>query len=281
MNAPDLVVVGNITWDQVGKSCRLGGTAFYAARAAAKLSKRVAVVTSAADDLDLGGELAGIDVHRLPSESTTVFRNVYTKTGRRQRLYAAAGRIGPQDVPPAWKEAPLVLLGPVFHELDPALAGSFPGALVGVMPQGWMRGCLADGTVKAIAWEDAPQVLPHTHVLILSQEDIEGQADSLKEWRAQTPVTVLTQAEMGCTVYHQGETHYVPSYPVRAKDPTGAGDVFAAAFLIYYGEGRGPVEAARFANCAASFLVEAGGLAGLPHRAQVERRMEQLAVFRP
>lgn len=280
MKAPDLVVVGNITRDLTGKGHRHGGTAFYAACAASKLGRRVAVLTSAGDDLDLAQELEGADICRLPAESTAAFRNVYTKLGRRQRLYATAGRIGPQDVPLGWKEAPLVLLGPVFHEIDPALAQSFPRALMGVIPQGWMRARAPDGTIKPIPWEEAPQILPHTHVLILSEEDLVPRNHFKEYWVAQVPVTVLTQGERGCTVYYQGQTHSVPSYPVKAKDPTGAGDVFAAAFLLHYAERKDPLAAARFANCAASFLV-AGGIAGLPSRAQVEQRMEQLPISSP
>lgn len=276
MKAPDLVVVGNITRDLAGKGFRLGGTAFYASRAAARLGKRVALLTRVADDLDLTQELAEVAICRLSSTSTTVFRNVYTKAGREQRLCATAGRIGPEDVPPEWREAPLVLLGPVFHEVDPLLVSGFPQALVGVMPQGWMRDRAEDGTVRPVPWEEASQVLPHTHVLVLSEEDIVGQEYVLEEFVAQTPLTVLTQGETGCTVFCQGEVYHVPPYPVPAKDPTGAGDVFAAAFLIYYGEGNSHLGAARFANCAASFLVEAGGVSGLASRTQVEQRMDQL-----
>ncbi|HUT95735.1 MAG TPA: PfkB family carbohydrate kinase [Thermoguttaceae bacterium] len=33
----------------------------------------------------------------------------------------------------------------------------------------------------------------------------------------------------GCTVFHRGEKRSLPARPARVIDPTGAGDVFAAA----------------------------------------------------
>jgi sugar/nucleoside kinase (ribokinase family) len=57
-------------------------------------------------------------------------------------------------------------------------------------------------------------------------------------------------------------------------DPTGAGDVFAAAFLVRYQETGNPLEAAAFAACAASCAVEGVGATSLGDRAEVMRRMK-------
>ena len=63
-----------------------------------------------------------------------------------------------------------------------------------------------------------------------------------------------------------------PAFPVREVDPVGAGDVFAAAYLVAYHESRDPVYAATWASCAASFAVEAPGVAGIPTREHGSRR---------
>ena len=65
----------------------------------------------------------------------------------------------------------------------------------------------------------------------------------------------------------------IPPVAAREVDPTGAGDVFAAAYLIAYHESRDPVYAATYASCAASFAVEAPGMEGIPTRAQVASRL--------
>jgi sugar/nucleoside kinase (ribokinase family) len=56
-------------------------------------------------------------------------------------------------------------------------------------------------------------------------------------------------------------------------DPTGAGDVFAAAFLVRYHETGDAADAAAFAACAASCAVEGVGVSSLGDRPEVLRRM--------
>jgi sugar/nucleoside kinase (ribokinase family) len=80
---------------------------------------------------------------------------------------------------------------------------------------------------------------------------------------------------MGARIIYGGERAELPGYPVKTVDLTGAGDVFAAAFLLRYGETRDRPTAARFANCVASFAVEGTGTAALPTLEQVEDRLQR------
>ena len=68
---------------------------------------------------------------------------------------------------------------------------------------------------------------------------------------------------------------HVPAFPSQELDPTGAGDVFAAAFLTRYVETDDPWLAALFASAAASWSVEQEGLGGIPTRQQIEERLQQ------
>jgi sulfofructose kinase len=62
-----------------------------------------------------------------------------------------------------------------------------------------------------------------------------------------------------------------PSFRVEARDTTGAGDVFHAAFGWAVLEGLGPVAALRAANAAAAMSCRAlGAQGGLPTRAELE-----------
>jgi sugar/nucleoside kinase (ribokinase family) len=65
----------------------------------------------------------------------------------------------------------------------------------------------------------------------------------------------------------------VPGLPREETDPTGAGDVFAAALLVGYHETGDVAEAAAFAACAASCAVEGVGASSLGDRAEVTRRL--------
>jgi len=71
----------------------------------------------------------------------------------------------------------------------------------------------------------------------------------------------------------------VPTLPRPEVDPTGAGDVFAAAFLVRYHEAADPVEAAVFAACAASCAVEGVGTSSLGDRAEVAKRIVERERF--
>jgi sugar/nucleoside kinase (ribokinase family) len=106
--------------------------------------------------------------------------------------------------------------------------------------------------------------------LILSEEDLGDDREALANYIASVPVVVLTTGWRGATLYQGGQGSAIPPRPAREVDPTGAGDVFAAAFLIRWQETGDPLAAARFANVAASFSVEGPGLTAIPTRAQVE-----------
>lgn len=59
----------------------------------------------------------------------------------------------------------------------------------------------------------------------------------------------------------------------REVDPTGAGDVFAAAFLVSLRRREAVATAARFAAAAAAISVEGFGLGAIPTRAVIEERL--------
>jgi sugar/nucleoside kinase (ribokinase family) len=56
-------------------------------------------------------------------------------------------------------------------------------------------------------------------------------------------------------------------------DPTGAGDVFAAAFLIALWRGGSALDGVRYAHAAASYVVAAPGTSGIPMEEQIRARL--------
>jgi sugar/nucleoside kinase (ribokinase family) len=188
-------------------------------------------------------------------------------------LLARADDLQPDDVPSEWRAAPIVHLGPLAREVDAHFAKLFPGALVGVTPQGWMRQWDETHRVRARRWIEARDILPHVDVLVLSEEDLNGDCAEMTEYVRLTRIAVMTKGSQGCVVFANGMEKHVPGFPTREVDPTGAGDVFAGAFLVRLQETRDPYQAARFANAAASFCVEGPGVTTIPTRAQVEERL--------
>ena len=299
---PDYVIVGHFSRDVVPDGFRLGGTAAYSGLAAARLGCRVGVLTSAGPDLDVVAELRGaatralgvndavgplgsgarIEVAVVAAPISTSFENVYVDGHRRQTLRSRAATIAPPSVPSAWRGAAVVHLGPIAQEVTADLFAAFPGARVrGVTPQGWLRRWDAAGRVESADLADPRAALGTADAVVLSEEDVAGDASVLERYAAATRRLVVTQGAAGATLNDAGQRTTFPACSVREVDPTGAGDVFATAFLIWLAETGDAEAAVRFANAAASFAVEGLGTSTLPTRAEVEARARTALAARP
>jgi len=279
MAPPDFLVVGHLVQDKVVGGYRLGGTAAYASLTAHRFGLRTAILTRAAADLDLSSLPPDIEVHRLPSPETTVFENIYSGGHRTQYVWARAEAIAAADVPPELGEARIVLLGPVVAEVEDEVARCFPQSLVAVSAQGWLRTFAADGRVGQLSphqWQPR-LLLRHSQALFVSEEDLPPAetGETLARWTAQVPLLFFTLGYRGSRLWSDGRWQNVPAFPAREVDPTGAGDVFAAAFLARYLETDDVAQASLFAAAAAAVSVEAVGTAGVPTRAEVEERLRR------
>ena len=273
MDCPSFVAIGHVTRDLTEQGATAGGAVAYAALTARNLGERAAVVTSCARDLDLAAVFDGIEVARVPSRVTTVFQNLYDGHVRQQFVHSVAARIEPRHVPLAWRRAGVVHLAPIAREVSPAIAGLFRRSLVGVTPQGYLRRWDSAGRVSPVPWEQSESILPHVGVVILSDDDVSGGESEIESYARQVDILVVTRGARGACVYREGEPHAVPPFPARAVDPTGAGDAFAAAFLIVFHRTGDPLQAARFANAVGSLVVERKGLAGIPTIEEIEARL--------
>jgi len=279
---PEYLVVGHLCLDVPpasggGRSAApaegeaLGGTAAYAALTARALGLGPSIVTAAAADLDLS-PLAGIPIHRLASETTTRFVNDSDGDRRRQRLLGRGRQISADDVPAAWRGASIVHLAPIAGEVDAALIDLFPdNELLGLTPQGWMRRWDETGSVSPQAWSLPATARRSPDVVIVSLEDVGCDESLVEDLAAACRLLVVTEGSRGARVYWNGDVRRVPASPVEPVDPTGAGDIFAAAFLIRYQRTRDPWEAARFANGLAAASVGRRGLDGVPTADEVAR----------
>ena len=243
----------------------------YATVTALRLGLRPAVVTSAGPELGLAAAFEGADIHVIPAARSTTFLNAYEGGRRHQVVRDIAAPIAASDVPVQWRSAPLVLLTPLAGEVGYELATSFPGAMVMASIQGWLRRWDHRGRVSPAHWM-GEEVLPHVDAAVVSVEYV-GDSRLIERWREMVGVLIVTKGSEGASLHFDGGWHHIEPYTVPAIDPTGAGDVFAAAFLIEYGQGGYPLEAARFAGCAASFCIETQGLSGIPSRQRVEERL--------
>lgn len=256
----DFLAVGHVCRDLIADGTVIGGAAAYSASVARVLGCRSGIVTSGTVDSDWCDELAGITTHLVSAPATTVFENVYTPAGRVQTIHAVAGNLAADHVPLLWTRTPIVFIGPIANEIDPGITDVFSNSLIGVGPQGWMRRWDERGHIFQVDWESAAEVLPNAAVTFLSVEDLPDQR-FIEIYARLSRVLVITGGPDGCKVYSHHEARHFPAPSVRTVDSTGAGDIFAAAYLVRMYQTDGNIwEAAVFANRIAACSVTQQGL---------------------
>ena len=272
------LAVGHFCYDVTLKGYALGGSAAYSTITARNLGFQARVITAVGNDFDRRNPLLnGIEVIYQESYNTTVFDNRYREDGqRKQSILALGAKLTPRHITADCCEAEVVYLCPIADEVDPDCVHRFNDSLIGVTPQGWMRHRKSDSRVLAKYWNSAALILPYADVLILSDEDLNTYPDELEKYIELTKIVVLTKGKHGATLYENGRVLDSNAYPANEIDPTGAGDVFAAAFLIKYYETQSPQEALNFAHCAASFAVEGRHTANIPTLDSIRKRLKPI-----
>jgi pfkB family carbohydrate kinase len=289
---PDFLAIGHVTRDMLPDGTwRLGGTVTFAALTAARLGLHAAIVTSAPPDVlaALDAVLPGIALSIVPSDTATTFENIYLPHGRQQFLRGRAAPLTVDAVPVRWRNTPIVLLGPVAQEIDASIVTAFPHSLVAATPQGWLRQWDADGAVYFGVQANTAGLMLQLQVLIVSREDFIPAQVSEEEWHrgversdatirglAQSvPLIAVTCGADGAYLWIRGSRSGIfPGYPAREVDPTGAGDVFATAFLCELARTDNAAAAVDFANRVAACSVEAPGGDGIPTREMVAARWQ-------
>jgi 1D-myo-inositol 3-kinase len=280
----DLLLVGHVskdltTADPNGEYC-LGGVVSFASATALRLGRTPTVITRADPTVSLCELLPEVKVHVLPSPTTTTFANLYTDGGRIQYCYTPASPIRPSDIPWALHQPRVAILGPIMNEVCPEIARLFgQNTVKAALPQGWMRHRESSGRIYSRRWEYARETLPYLDVVILSHEDLSCDPSQLELFIDHVPLVILTCGANGSIVYERQKdgrvrTTTIPTRPALEVDPTGAGDIFATAFLLRYEETGDVVHAAQFASVTASYGVEAYGFTGIPSRQEVLTYLE-------
>ena len=268
--------VGHFCYDVSPNGYILGGSASYSTITARNLGHHARAVTAVGSNFHRENPLLeGIKTVYHESPETTIFDNQYDAKGRRQQfILGSAQELKGNHIPVEWRTSNIAYLCPIADEVSAEVVHCFSDeTLIGATPQGWLRQWDASGRVEAKRWGTATDILPHIDILILSDEDLRSYPDELERYIGLTSIVVLTRGAQGATLFQNGTQFKSTAYAVKEVDPTGAGDVFATAFLINYYQSRSIKEALNFAHCVASFAVEAVGTSGIPKLAQVTSRL--------
>ena len=274
--SPDYLTIGHVSKDNTPQGPILGGTCSYSALTAHKLGQRTAAVTSYGPDIPSLAALDGIEIEVLPHGHSTTFENIYLNGVRHQKWLASSASLSLENVPSTWRNTPIVHLAPLTQEISPAMCGDFSHSLVGVTMQGWLRG---QDSQYSVIYQPHPELeawLSKIDVLVLSLADVFGDRTALTHLVTSARLGVETLGSKGCKVYQNGQVTHIPVKPEVEVDPTGAGDIFAAAFFIRYCKTGDFIKAAQFANACASLSVQKRGMESIPNLSEVEAHLEEL-----
>jgi 1D-myo-inositol 3-kinase len=270
-----LLAIGHVAWDRVQGQTVLGGSVAYATRTALALGWEAAALTSAGPDFEPERDLPGVTVFLDRGDATTRFVNNYGEGGARtQVLSSRAADVRLDLVPEEWRRPDVLLLGGLAGEIRGSAALAFEAGVVGANAQGWVRAFGPGGEVSPAEWERPDQSLAGVHALFLSEHDIPGALARSRDLLSYVPMIAVTAGWRGLSLVTRQGAEVIPGLPRKEIDPTGAGDVFATAFLVRYQETGNPSEAAVFACCAASCVVEGLATTTLGDRAEIARRIE-------
>jgi len=256
-----LATVGNLTLDVVGgRPPRPGGTAWYAVEAYRALGKAAVVVTrSASEEQWIAEELrrgGTVEVAWSPASTTAAFAFSYDEDGHREMTVSAVGdpwTVG--DVEGWARDA----LGEIrWVQVGALLRTDFSAVTLQALAED--RHLLVDAQGLARAAElgplrrDAnvdPACFASVSMLKLNEDEarILARGESADAIRAiGVDEVVVTLGEGGARVVTPGHDERVePGEIAETSDPTGAGDLFGAAYLAARAEDAEPVEAARAA----------------------------------
>lgn len=225
------LLIGPVTADLVNDKRILGGTVSYAAPIVRAFGHTAHIVTSIPENEPLIVPLRKYaQFHIVPDSAPTTFENRYTDTGRLQILHHAARTVRYSDIPDGWRDAQLVHIAPLADEVDKAVISHFLDATILLTPQGYMRQWDDHGHVRFKPFFE-PDLLSAVDIMVISKADIVTEPELEQRYADSVTHLVVTDGANGGVYYHAGKSYQYAAFPAVEREPTGAGDVFAAALL--------------------------------------------------
>ena len=294
----DLIAIGNPVYDLIttpmittnGRT--LSGCSTNACLAAKRLGmQNVRLVGNVGLDFSerFSGEMKryGIDIINTGKGlETTGFSLKYDRKG--DRTLRVIGNAGEIPITTVWRECQetrYLLLAPVLYELNLdsliELTNSTETELF-LDPQGLLRRLASDAAVehfcdtrkfrRLVSSVDFIKPNELEANVITGLRDCAESARVLVQWGARA--AIVTLGENGSVACDRQGCLAIPAYKTTAVDPTGAGDVYAGAFLAEYGRTGDLGSSCLYASAAASVMVESIGPDFAVNDQEVRRRAQ-------
>ncbi len=256
--SPEFLTIGHCCLDKKEKGWVPGGATTYGLNLANQLNIPSTLLTSTSTDFD-HSIFGKVDIINIATDQTTKFHNQETVTGRKQIIESVATTLLPLALKGKYQDIKMAHLCPIAQEVDISFLDYFStDTIICLSPQGWLRKWDDNGRVSHIEFKDF-YLWKRANIVVLSQEEIgDNNPNSIAE---NFDYFILTKGGEGAVLFHDRKTYEFPVYPVeKVVDTTGAGDVFAAAFLFKLVETNDAILAMRFASWCAACCVEAEGV---------------------
>ncbi|KYK36748.1 MAG: bifunctional hydroxymethylpyrimidine kinase/phosphomethylpyrimidine kinase [Theionarchaea archaeon] len=211
----------------------------------------------------------GVTPLLYPSQETGGFSLDYDDAGNRElKVIGRADSI--KEIPEIIFTADVALFGPILQEIDPSLVRLFSGKnpLLFCDPQGFLRD-ITNQKITHLFFHSFREILPLFDVIkpneleayiMTGEHAFENPQKVMETLYSYGPsIVIVTLAEKGSLIYDGSELLEIPAFRTHAKDPTGAGDTYAAGFIREYLRSGDLYEAGLFASCTASLWVEGIG----------------------
>lgn len=246
-NTYDLICIGNYTKDTIvspsGVKYVDGGAINYAAHAANRLGKKVAVVTRLAEeDKRVIDKFInnGIDCYVTYTPSSTCMKLEYPTDNpdiRTLSVASTAGTISSKDVESIQTKAAVIgtsLRGEVGLDVIRTLKEK--RVLLGADMQGFVR-VLKGQSLVYEAWDEMHETLPYLDVLksdAIEAEFLTGEADIYKAARIYSqmgPKEIVLTHKDGMLVYTDGQFHLAGFYSRILDGRSGRGDTCIGTYM--------------------------------------------------
>ncbi|MCC6055921.1 MAG: PfkB family carbohydrate kinase [Desulfurococcaceae archaeon] len=264
-----ILIVGNVTVDEVGDRVRVGGTGYYGGRALAEyLGEEVYVATHIDEGLRglIRGvlETCGVRVIELSNSATPVF---VIEGGKAVGFKGKSPRISLASLEPYANiyKFDVVILGPILQEVnleELSIALSWSPKILSLDIQGVVRE--VEGTALRLRWrtglEEAFKHLDVVHGNVREfcfSKDSNQVLRAVREWSSTGKTLFLVSLdEKGLYTVYRGEVFYTKPVHVKAVDEVGAGDILLATTSYYMAKGADPLTSALKGVAAAVLKVE-------------------------
>ena len=289
----EVILVGHVCLDHViinnrHLPLRIGGAPVYTGRALDKLQVPLRIITKIGDDippkLQLTLPLNCLTNQSLTDSQTTSYELTYSSPDRLTlRLLQRGQDFDRSDLPTPPYDNQVFIIAPIAGEVPLSLLEylSTNGAILVIDIQGFIRQFSSNGHVTFKKTLTFPQLYPERTILKGTEKEVQYlakstdpllMAKSLADLGADT--VIITQEHKGCVLYSPlNKVWKIPAYPIpKTLDSTGAGDTFTAGFIAGLTFTHDLIEAAKYGNATASFVLETLGPTGFPTHSQILSR---------